>query len=195
MPSQLDRLLDYIHPTRTLDEVDQRADEAINAFTALAAQITEWDSFRVCLIRFLHHTDAQLLRLRRSCPMGTDFDWGRCCQVLLRAYGPNGEKAAFEMARTGNDGGLYAVLKTMARYMAEQYVDNEISAKVGFYWNRLSVEERWAACDEYLAKYGHLLPSELTEGSATRLRANLPKVLEEHPRLLRRLQRVGRPQS
>jgi len=56
----------------------------------------------------------------------------------------------------------------------------------------LSVEEQLAASTEYLQKYGHLLPSELTEGSAARIRANLPKVLEEHPHLIQRLRQVGR---
>ena len=124
--------------------------------------------------------------------MGVDFDWGRCTQILMRAYGSNGEKAAFEMARTGNDGGLYAVLKKMANSMAEQYIENEVSAKVSFYWNGLTVDEMLKAADEYLSKYGHLLPSELTEGSAGRIRANMPKVLQEHPRLLQRLGRIGR---
>ena len=113
-------------------------------------------------------------------------------QSLVRAYGSNGEKAAFEMARTGNEGGLYAVLKKMAQTMGEHYAENEVSAKVLFYWNGLTVPEKLAAADEYLGKYGHLLPSELTEGSAGRVRANLPKVLEEHPRLLRRLRGIGR---
>ena len=34
------------------------------------------------------------------------------------------EKAAFEMARTGNEGGLYAVLKAIAGQLAEEYAEN-----------------------------------------------------------------------
>ena len=46
--------------------------------------------------------------------------------------------------------------------------------------------------DEYLKKYGHLLPSELTEGSAARVRANFPKVLAQHPKILQKTRRLGR---
>jgi len=192
MSTKLDRVLESIDPRRTLDEVARRVDEAINTFCPPGGQITRWDEFRACLIQFLHHVESRVLRLSQPWSMGTDSDWGRCVQFLMRAYGANGEKTAFEMARTGNEGGLYGVLKKMAQTIGEHYAENEVSAKVLFYWNGLSIPEKLAAADEYLGKYGHLLPSELTEGSAARVRVNLPKVLEEHPRMLRGLRGVGR---
>ena len=192
MATKLQRLLESLDPDRVLEETDRRADEAINTFALPSATIEKWDAFRGCLIDFLRHVETYILRLREPCPMGVDFDWGRCCQVLMRIYGPNGEKAAFEMARTGNEGGLHAVLRKVARQVAQQSADKEITAKTSFYWERLSVPEKLAASEEYLATYGHLLPSELTEGSAARIRANMPKVLKEHPRMIQRLRRVGR---
>jgi hypothetical protein len=192
MATKLERLLSSIDPKTTLDEISTRVDSAINTFPLDTSSIDRWDPFRACLIRFLHHLDIHLLRLPYAVPMGVDFDWGRCCQVLLKAYGSEGEKTAFELARTGNEGGLYSVLKKMATAMAEQYSKNEIAAKISFIWNSMSAEEKIAAGWEYVEKYGHLLPSELTEGSAARIRANLPKALEEHPKLIQRLRQVGR---
>ena len=46
--------------------------------------------------------------------------------------------------------------------------------------------------DEYFEKYGHLLPSELVEGRAGRLRGAFHKVLEAHTRLIQWLRRTGR---
>lgn len=192
MSTALDELLDSIHPQRTLEAVEKRADEAINTFAAPGGEIVDWDAFRACLIGFLQHLDICLLCLFEPCPMDVDFAWGRCTQILMRLYGRSGEKAAFEMARTGNDGGLYAVLKAMARRLAEHYAESEILARIHTYWNALSPEAQIAAGDEYVRKHGHLLPSELTEGSATRVLADLPTVLSEHPRLIQRLRRVGR---
>ena len=63
MSSKLDRVLDSIDPTRTLDEVGRRADEAINTFGPAPSQITAWDPFRTCLIRFIHHVEGRVLRL------------------------------------------------------------------------------------------------------------------------------------
>jgi len=192
MASKLDRLLDMIHPSKTIQECEKRADDAINGFAPKCAHTESWDQFCSCLIRFLRHTTATLLRLKQEVSVGPGFDWGRCCQILTWAYGATGYMAAFEIARTGNEGGLYAVLKTFAYALAEEYANGEIETIVNLYWNSLSVGERLSACDEYLDKYGQLLPSEMTENCAARVRANLPRVLEEHPHLIQHLNLIGR---
>ena len=133
-----------------------------------------------------------MLRLRLPVRSAFDFDWGRAVAVLTKIYGRNGQKAAFEMARTGNEDGLYGVLKAVAMRLAEDLSKNEIVSLVHTFWQDHTPGEVLTASQEYLAKYGHLLPSELTEASAARLRANFLKVLENHPELVQRLRRVGR---
>jgi hypothetical protein len=192
MTTRLDRLLEEISPERTLDELSARADAALNSFRMTRGQITRWEEFCDCLGQFRRHLDTVLLHLREPVDIPIDYSWQRCVPILFDLYGRNGEKASFEFVRTGAEGGLYAVLKAVARAVADQYAANEISGRVLHYWNNLSVDEQFAATDEYLTKYGHMLPSELTEGSAARIRANFHRVLEEHPRMLRRLHRAGR---
>lgn len=192
MSTQLERFLQSIDPAETIDETSARMDDAINSFRGLSARITDWEEFHHCLAEFLSHIENRVLRLRGRRSADLEFDGGRCVQYLLDEYGLSGEKAAFEMARTGNEGGLYAVLKTLARHIAQDYSRNEIAARVSAFLRGLTLDEQLAVAREYLDKYGHLLPSELTEGSAARLRANFTKVLEEHPYLIRRFGRVGR---
>lgn len=191
MRTKLDELLELLRPQRVIEETFNRANEAINTFPIRVAQIQDRDEFCSCMVAFLRHVDGRTLRLRGA--VGTDeFLWLRCAQILRRIYGTSGEKTAFEMARTGNEGGLRKVLTAVAMHLAEDYSRNEIAGRIAVYWNSLSASEQLDAASEYLAQYGHLLPSELTEGSAARVRANFPKVLEEHPRLLQRLSRLGR---
>jgi len=190
--TKLDSLLEAIAPERTLDVLSARADVALNSFRPTQGRITRWEDFTDCLGRFLQHLDTALLHVRKPVDVPVAYYWQRCVPTLLNLYGRNGEKAAFEMARTGADGGIYAVLKAVARSVADQLATREIAVLVLDYWNSLSVEEQFVATTEYLKKCGHLLPSELTEGSAARIRVNFHKVLEEHPRILRRLRRVGR---
>lgn len=191
MSTVLEQLLSDIDPSRTYDQIFARADEAINTFRFHSARITDWGDFNTCLGKFFAHVEAKILRLHPS-PVDVDFYWGRCSQLLRHIYGASGSKAAFEMSRTGNEGGLFAVMRAIALRMAEEYSENEISARVGQYWERLSVDEQISAASEYLEKYGHLLPSELTEGYGARIRANFPKVLAQHPQILRRTRRLGR---
>jgi len=192
MQTKLDGLLAFISPQKTIVETYNRANEAINTFHASQAQIRNWDQFRHCMAEFLRHVDFCTLRLRRPVNVSSEHYWEHCAAILLGVYGSSGEKTAFEMARTGNEGGLYSVLKAVAMHRAEEYAQNEISAKVAAYLDGLSVDEQFDACSEYISKYGHLLPSEITEGNAVRIRANFRKVLEKHPRLLLRFQGVGR---
>ena len=123
---------------------------------------------------------------------GAQLYRGRATALLNQVYGSQGWKTAFSMVRTGLEGGLRAVLQAMAEALALEYARNEIRARVHDYWQGLSTRERLAAADEYLGKFGHLLRSQLTEGSAPRLRANFPGLLIEHSFLMRPLSWPGR---
>ena len=192
MKTKLDRLLESIDPDLTLDQVSARVDEALNSFRLKSGIIEDWQGFRTVLTEFFRHVENLILRIRPSFSGDTDIDWGRCCNLLRGQYGASGEKAAFEMVRTGAEGGLFGVLRSVASRMLEDYAGNEIAAKISNFWESLSTDEQLAVSQEYVDKYGHLLPSELTSGSAARVRANFLKVLEEHPRIVKRLRNIGR---
>ncbi len=192
MPSKLDRFLDSIDPARNYNRNWAEASEGMNSFPINSPKITDWGEFNNLLARFFCHMENVMLRLNPHMKTDHGFHGGRCCHLLKKAYGDQADKATFEMARTGVEGGLYGVLKTVAQLMVEEYAENEIRARVGAFWNGLSLDEKLEVPTEYIKKHGHLLPSELTEGSAGRLRMNFLKVLEEHPRLLMNIQSVGR---
>ena len=192
MTTNLDMLLESIDPSRTYGQVSARVDEAVNNFAMHRAIIEDWDEYENFLTDFYRHIETVVLRIGSGVPDSREFYWGQCANLLNKAFGTNGFKAAFEMVRTGKEGGLYQVLKTVADLIAEKYAQNEIFARISHYWESLTLDEKLAAPDEYLSKYGYLLPSELTEGSAARLRANFPKVLEEHPKMIRQMRRIGR---
>jgi hypothetical protein len=186
----LDKLLKKIYPEKNLEKVAARVDEAINSFRVQSCIITQWEDYKELLTKFYNHVENIILQIGPSRKPHPDIDWGRSCRLLMQAYGQNGEKAAFEMVRTGKEGGLYAVLKTISQKMANEYSQNEIRARVYHYWNNLSTNEKLEACDEYINKYGHLLPDEMKEGNAARVRVNFTKVLEEHPHMIERFKNI-----
>ncbi len=77
-------------------------------------------------------------------------------------------------------------------HVAEAYIKMEIQAKVDAYLESLSNDQQLAESSEYLAKHGHLLPSEMTEATAARIHAEFRKVLEKHPWLVLKIHEVGR---
>jgi len=192
MPTELDRLLDSIDPARTFDSVSADMDRAVNSFAMDHGTIEDWDEYEKFLADFLRHLETVVLRMRPGAPDNREFYWTRCANILKKEFGPSGHKTAFEMVRTGKGGGLYRILKTLAEKMTETYAQNEISARVTDYLSRLSVDEQLAAADEYLSKYGHLLPTEFTDGNAARLKVHFQEILKEHPRTIRRMRRIAK---
>jgi len=189
MKSKLDKLLEDIDPVNTYDVVSSRVDSALISFKINAGIIDDWNEYEDLLARFFRHTQNKILNIRDFCPKDKAFDLGGSVYILNKEYGDSGDKAAFELVRTGQRGGIYSVLKKIARHMIEDYAGRMISGGIHGFWDHLSIEEKFEVMDEYLSKHGHLLPSELTEGYAGRIRMNFVKVLEEHPRLIKNIRK------
>lgn len=61
MPTKLDKLLEEIDPSRTIDVMDSRVNKAMNSFCYPHASITDWEEFRECLTDFLGHIENNAL--------------------------------------------------------------------------------------------------------------------------------------
>ena len=190
MKSELAELLEGIE--RVPDQADRCVDRAFNSFPMPPAVLSRWDDYVACMGRFYSHMERGILGLSPDANCDLQFQFGLCLRLLKRKYGESAIQAPFELARTGNEGGLLAVLRTVADLMGRDYADNWIGAGVSLYLSRRSPQDLIDAGKEYVKTYGHLLPSELTEGSAARILANFSKVLREHPYMMRRFRRVGR---
>jgi hypothetical protein len=190
--SKLDRVLEYISPQKTIEQIYNLANEAIVSFNFDKAKVDSWEEFKLCMAKFYRHLDEKILKLQKHLDVPLTEYWKYCIQPLTRIYGSNGDITAFNIANTGNEGGLYAVLKAFAMQRAEEYTKNEISAKVLFYWNNLTTDEKLRATDEYISKYKKIIPSELLESNGVLLKKSFWKVLEEHPFIIQKLQKTGR---
>lgn len=192
MKTKLGKLIHRIDPSRTLDWISSIVDKAVNSFRVRSGQVQDWDEFKTLLINHFCHIENVVLEIRPKRLPHSDIDWGRCSNMLIKEYGPNGDITAFQIAKSGTEGGLYSVLKAIARRMADEYAGNYIGSYISDFWESLSADEKLAVSKEYLDKYGHLIPSELMEGGAVRVRAFFWKVLEEHPKIVRKLRNENR---
>jgi len=192
MQTKLDHILGEIDPSRTIDPVQRRVDEAVERLPKPWALAPDHPSVRDFLTRLFVHVECAALCIRSNREPHPTMDWSRCCNLLKKRYGPEAEYVAIQRALQGHDGGLTGVVRDLAALMAEEYAQNEINSKVTHLWNRLTVDEKLEASKEYVRKFGHLLGSDITGGGAARLRAFFPKFLEQHPGLLTKLRRLGR---
>ncbi len=132
MKTKLDKLIEQIDPSRTLNEVSSRVDEAVNRFTCSIGSINDYNRFEQVLSQFVRHVDNQVLHMPSDFAPSS-YDWAKCVRILEKEYGDQGHKVAFEMASTGIAGGLYEVLKRVAYHLAYDFAQNEISARVIFF--------------------------------------------------------------
>lgn len=191
--SSLESFLATIDPSRTIVETEQRASQAVNSFGYTSAHVSSHGDFVSLIGRFLWHCDSRILGTSHLSNPDPGFTESQALSVIRELYGPSGERVGFEMASTGVEGGLYRVLTEIAAQRARYYNSNEISARVGAYINALSADERIRVANEYVQRYGHLLPSELTEDSGPSVvAARLQQILENHPAAVSRMRGIGR---
>ena len=192
MPTALEQVLNSIHPAWTREIVYRHADEAIASFRVVSNIVTDAIQYREIVCRFVQHVDHCLGLMPAEVTLPTGMLWQRASRLLHKEYGPQGDVASFDIQRAGTEGGLYAVLRQLAVEAARQKTTEDVSIRVDSFCQRLSAEEYVAAGEEYVRKYGHLLPAEIREGSSTRVRLNLAGLLKQHHELLVSTNRVGR---
>jgi len=191
MPTRLERFLDEIHPSRTIDPVRRSVDEAMERFRKPWALAPDRHSFQDFLTGLFVDAECAVMGIRQGRKPHPTMDWSRCCNLLKSRYGPEAAYVATQRALYGHDGGLASVVRDLAAAMSEEYAQNEIRAKVSHFWHRLTVHEKLAVSEEYVRKFGHLLGRDITDKGAARLRAYFPQFLEQHYRLVLGLRRLG----
>jgi hypothetical protein len=184
--SELNRVIDKIEGI--VQEVEDCCNDAINSIR-VNEPIKTYEDFKKTMADSCCKIESSIQGIMRL--VDEEMDWGRCMNVLSNIYGPSGPKVACHMAMTNENGGLYNVLKQVAKELSRQSVKNRIQSIVINYWDHLTADEKINAGKEYLEKYGHLLPSEFTESNGIRTLANFWKVLELHPYILEETRKVG----
>lgn len=192
MSKSLDTMVKQIDPARTVDETERRATDAFNSFSIPKVRLDTFAEFQSTVSRFVRQVENAILGLPATFPVHEEMDFNRAHRLLKRQYGNDGEKVACNMAMRGVDGGLNRVLRALLDQLVAEYSLREVENRIGVWWNGLSIEEKFSVSEEYIAKYGHLLPGDVADGSATRLRTYFPKFLAKHPMLIRRMRQIIR---
>ena len=188
--TRLEALLAAIDPDRTLNKMARRVDHALNSFPYASGTTATPGEFEATMTAFYCHVENVALRLSPPRDIDSYMDWGQCRQILMEAYGRSGVQVAEELARTGKEGGLFGVLRTVANRMGERYARDKIRTEVLRFWNALSADELHEAATEYMDRWGHILPPELTEAWGARVRSSFVNILQEHPRIINEMRGI-----
>jgi hypothetical protein len=188
MATTLEELIESIDPSRTIERVSSAVDEAFNSFQ-YNNPIRTFEDYQGYMARFVQHVEQIVLRFNSNNPNDPDFFWARYVNLVNSGYDPGAWKWNYEKVMTGKDGGLYKILQDVAAMILKDRSGREISGRILAFWNSLNTEEKLDTIDEFLRKYGYILPTEFTEGSAAHLRMNFSRFLEQYPQFLLEMRR------
>ncbi|MCH9008277.1 hypothetical protein IIA29_09775 [candidate division KSB1 bacterium] len=189
MASKLQHLLQDIDPAKTIDVVEQRINRVLGNYQRDKNSVDSWADYKACLAQFLQAARNAALRLSDDVGRDLEANFGSALHYLARAYPGNTLQTVYSMMQSGAEGGVYKIVTTLARLMAEEFAQNEINARISHYWLNLTVEEQLAAGDEYVALYQDLLPGNTRE-EMVRIKASFLRVLQDHPRMLKRMREL-----
>ena len=191
MPTRLEELVASIDPSRLFDRVSDAVDSAFNSF-GYDNRIRSFEDYQKYMSEFVQHIEQTILRFKSNDPYDREFFWTRYSNLVNSAQGRDAWKLNYEKILTGKDGGLYQLLKDVAALVLQDRSKQQISNLVWAFWNNLSNDEKLETVDEFLNKFGHILPSEYTGGGGAYLKANFPRFLEKYPQLLMEIRRSVR---
>ena len=186
--SQLSDLLARLDPAVIIDGPEQRANLALSTFPIGNAYIQDCGEFKDSIARFHQHVQSYV---RNYWPY-QDFErnYGEAVALMKSFFGPSGVDHAFVMASTGINGGLYGLMKQIAKAVVKEQIRMALNAIVGSFIIDLD-DEREAAVQEYLARFRHLLPPELVENDGLGLFVEFKEVLMNHPYMIHNVSLFG----
>lgn len=190
MATKLDAFLDTISSSEIIDKTQEAADKALTSFHFCQGSIKSRDEFEQLMADFYCNVESHILGLKKTRSTNLSMDWQRCSDLLSKKYGMRGGKAAFDIAISGVEGGLYGLLKFVAESLANQFAENWVKCRVSAFWDDLSSKERISVSAEYMQKFNHILPASIKDENPHLFAANFYKFLEYHPEMLKRLKNI-----
>lgn len=189
MATKLEELMERIDPSHTIDRVSAAVDDAFNSFRN-NSPIKSFEDYQEYMSRFVGHIESVVLKFGSNVPFKKDFWLARYEDLVKNEQSPDAWKWNYEKILTGKDGGTYKLLKDVAAMILKDRSGREISARIWRFWESLTDGEKMETVDEFLRKFGHILPSEYTIGGGAYLKINFPRVLEKYFQLMMEIRRA-----
>lgn len=186
MRSELDKLLEAIDPSKTLDVRHAQADDAINSFKITTAHLNKRSQTEIdeVLCQFGAHVVDSMLHCK--CPIR---GIGSFCWIWYRylegKYGSRFMNDVERLIHNGTNGGLPALMREVAHVIADHFANSEIGARVAEFYPPLDLDVQMEIAREYLRKWSHLLPEDIVAKGPSALITWGDGFLWKHPHRLR----------
>ncbi len=178
-------LLIKLDPAEVIDGPEQRADFALNTYPLANAPIDSCQDFLHFMTLFNKNV--------KSCVNDFwpyyDYAWmhREVVELFESLFGQDGASHAHIIAQSGIDGGLYGLMKQIAKHAVSDYRRRVIDYAVDDFLTGLNCEKTMEAFHEYLDRYRDYIPPELIENNGWGIKTQFEQLLRKHPYMIRNL--------
>lgn len=114
----------------------------------------------------------------------------KAIETLKITYHKDTDLVVFKIINSGAEGGVYQVLKTLAKNWKTSLYNQHIELIVNKFVESLTWQERENAAKEYLNEFKDILPSNF-RNDPLQVAVSLKNILIEHPRMMKRIKELS----
>ncbi|MAT59470.1 MAG: hypothetical protein CMF23_15975 [Ignavibacteriae bacterium] len=191
MNSKLKQLLEKIDYKNLFEASERRVEKILAEYRSEKNTIENFDEFKECLIEFISKIYGAIINSPDAFEeAAASIMYERTIYFLKDQYPQNTEMTLYEIMHSGAEGGVYQVLKILAKSMTDQIYKDGVEHFVSVYINGLDFSERETAAKEYLEEFGDILPLNYKNDPFSVV-ISFERVLIEHPFMIKRLQELS----
>ena len=181
MPTKLEKLLQDIDPSKTIDEIERNLDRGVMSYHRSKNMVYSYEECEECIADMAQH----LFNIHFNQPKNYKNKgvFAEAFNLLIKEYGSF--QTIYQIMTSGAEGGIYTILKTLARLMTEEYSHRRISSLVSDYLKTLSSNEIILAAEEYIKLNKHIIP--IGEKQRARITFYFDQTLLEYPFMIKKL--------
>ena len=206
MDAKLRNLLENIDPRKIFDDIERDTMNVLNDFTIPKNKIESREEVIELLVDFELALFGLPLEKFNDVENHRRVFCDMACNQCKKIYGDY--NIAIELMLSGAEGGVYGVIKNMAKLSIDDRIKNKIEKKVQeyfwdslyddnglppthrFYEKQLSMEKQMKAADEYLEEFKDILPISVKD-NPSKIRINFRETLINHSYMIGKLRNIG----
>lgn len=160
MATKLKQLLEKIDNQNLFDDDARRVERVLSEYESTKNTVENYTEFKKCLIEFVSKIYGAIINTPNVFKNADDsIMYDLALRFLKAKYPGNTEITVYEIMNSGAEGGVYQVLKTLAKIMTDKIYSDGVDHFISRYVDEIGIEGRQAAVKEYLAEYESFLPS------------------------------------
>ncbi|MFZ1288527.1 MAG: hypothetical protein WAR79_00435 [Melioribacteraceae bacterium] len=114
----------------------------------------------------------------------------KALETLKNTYHDDTDLVVFKIMNTGAEGGVYQVLKTLAKNWINNLYNQHIRLKISEFVEKQTWQERENTAKEYLNEFKDILPNNFIS-DPLQIAVSLKNVLIEHPKMIKRINELS----